>query len=58
MKPRNSNGVVDGQTVEITVSEYFSEYCGIELTYSSYFPCLDVGKPKRPNYLPIEVVQI
>jgi eukaryotic translation initiation factor 2C len=23
-----------------------------------YLPCLDVGKPKRPNYLPIEVVAL
>jgi len=28
---------------------------GIELTSTAYLPCLDVGKPKRPIYLPLEV---
>lgn len=49
----NANG--EPQIVEITVYDYFTRHCGIELTFSAYLPCLDVGKPKRPNYLPIEV---
>ncbi|OWM75410.1 hypothetical protein CDL15_Pgr021574 [Punica granatum] len=57
MKPRNSNGVGDGQTIEITVSEYFSQHLGIELESSLYLPCLDVGKSKRPIYLPMEAVK-
>lgn len=55
MKVKNTDGTNEGQTVEITVYEYFTKHCGIELTFSAYLPCLDVGKPKRPNYLPVEV---
>lgn len=49
------DGSQEGHTMEITVLEYFVKYCRINLSYSAYLPCLDVGKPKRPNYLPLEV---
>jgi len=55
MKVKNDKGNNEGQTVEITVYEYFVKHCGIDLPSSIYFPCLDVGKPNRPNYLPLEV---
>jgi len=55
MKVKNDNDNNEGQTVEITVYEYFAKHYGIDLTSSAYFPCLDVGTPKRPNYLPLEV---
>ncbi|XP_062194678.1 protein argonaute 16 [Phragmites australis] len=51
MKVRN--GSTEVQTVDITVQEYFKSK-QVELTMT-YLPCLDVGKPKRPNYLPIEL---
>ncbi|KAF0911750.1 hypothetical protein E2562_011746 [Oryza meyeriana var. granulata] len=51
MKVRN--GSSEGQTVEITVQEYFKSK-QVDLTMP-YLPCLDVGKPKRPNYVPIEL---
>ncbi|KAL6600540.1 hypothetical protein ACP70R_045340 [Stipagrostis hirtigluma subsp. patula] len=51
MKVRNGSSEV--QTVDITVQEYFKSK-QVELTMP-YLPCLDVGKPKRPNYLPIEL---
>ena len=54
MKLKN-NGSADGQVVDVTVYEYFVRHCGIELTYSAYLPCLDVGIPKRPAYFPLEV---
>lgn len=57
MKEKNGN-VDDGKTVEITVSEYFTNLCGRELSYSAYLPCLDVGKPKRPIYLPLELCSL
>nr|CAB3505054.1 unnamed protein product [Digitaria exilis] len=52
MKVRN--GSIEVQTVDITVQDYFKSK-QVELTMP-YLPCLDVGKPKRPNYLPIELV--
>ncbi|TKY66352.1 argonaute 16 [Spatholobus suberectus] len=58
MKVKNDNGNNGGQTVDITVYEYFAKHCGIELTSSAYLPCLDVGKPKRPNYLPLELCSL
>ncbi|KAL6974212.1 hypothetical protein U1Q18_028394 [Sarracenia purpurea var. burkii] len=57
LKVKNGDGKHDGeQTLEITVYEYFTKHLNIELAYSAYMPCLDVGKPKRPNYLPLEAV--
>lgn len=47
-----------GETAEVTVYEYFTKHRNIELRSSVYMPCLDVGKPKRPNYLPLEVCGI
>ncbi|EYU42875.1 hypothetical protein ABFS82_13G013200 [Erythranthe guttata] len=48
----------DGETVEITVYDYFVKHRNIELISSSYMPCIDVGKPKRPIYLPIELCSL
>jgi hypothetical protein len=47
------DGSSELQIVDITVQEYFKSK-KVELTMP-YLSCLDVGKPKRPNYLPIEV---
>lgn len=58
MKVKNGDNNNGEQTVDITVYEYFAKHRGIELTSSAYLPCLDVGKPKRPNYLPLEVCRI
>ncbi|KAI9073142.1 hypothetical protein K1719_044893 [Acacia pycnantha] len=54
MKVKNSEGSKGVETVDITVYEYFAKHCGIELT-SAYLACLDMGNPKRPVYLPMEV---
>ncbi|KAF2293011.1 hypothetical protein GH714_035058 [Hevea brasiliensis] len=43
------------QVVKITVYEYFTKHCGIELTDFACLPCLDVGNTKQPIYLPIEL---
>ncbi|PKA50645.1 Protein argonaute 16 [Apostasia shenzhenica] len=51
------NGILKDQTIEVTVYDYFKER-HIELTWSACLPCLDVGKPKRPNYLPIELCNL
>ena len=55
MKVKNGDATNEGQTTDITVYEYFTKHCGIELTESAYMPCLIVGRPNRPNYLPLEV---
>lgn len=56
MKVKNGGSPDDGgETLEITVYEYFTKHRNIELSSSVYMPCLDVGKPKRPNYLPLEL---
>ncbi|XP_028794671.1 protein argonaute 16 isoform X2 [Neltuma alba] len=57
MKVKNGEGSNGAETVDITVYEYFAKHCGIELT-SAYLPCLDVGKPKRPIYLPMELCSL
>ncbi|KAF6159168.1 hypothetical protein GIB67_032785 [Kingdonia uniflora] len=53
-----TSGDVELQTVEITVYNYFTQHKGIQLSSCAYMPCLDVGKPKRPNYLPLELCSL
>ncbi|KAI4332860.1 hypothetical protein L6164_017736 [Bauhinia variegata] len=50
---RTGDGEV--QSVEITVFDYFLKHKQIRLRYSADFPCINVGKPKRPSYFPIEL---
>ncbi|OMP10379.1 Argonaute/Dicer protein, PAZ [Corchorus olitorius] len=58
MKVRDGSNSGEEQTVEISVYDYFTKNCQIELVYSAYMPCIDVGKPKRPNYLPLELCSL
>lgn len=59
MKAKTVDGAHEGgETVEVTVYEYFTKYRKIKLSSSAYIPCLDVGKPNRPTYLPLEVCGI
>ncbi|KAI0520070.1 hypothetical protein KFK09_007535 [Dendrobium nobile] len=44
--------------MEITVHEYFVRHRGIPLSYSGGLPCINVGKPKRPTYFPIELCNL
>ncbi|CAL5368201.1 unnamed protein product [Camellia sinensis] len=56
LKVRNVDGGYDGgEALEITVYDYFTKHRNIERTYSAFMPCLDVGNPKRPNYLLLEL---
>ena len=60
LKVKNSDVTHEEQTRDITVYKYFKEtYPGYitELNESAYLPCLLVGKPKNPSYLPIEVCE-
>ncbi|MQM02796.1 hypothetical protein Taro_035569 [Colocasia esculenta] len=55
LKQRHGNGDTDVQTIDVTVYEYFVNMRRIELTFSADLPCINVGKPKRPTYYPIEL---
>ncbi|KAG1327683.1 Protein argonaute 4B [Cocos nucifera] len=57
LKQRSSGNGDDIHTTEITVYEYFVKYRHIELRYSADLPCINVGKPKRPTYFPIEALK-
>ncbi|KAI8573322.1 hypothetical protein RHMOL_Rhmol01G0268200 [Rhododendron molle] len=50
----------DGEilTVEVTVYDYFVNHRNIELRYSGDLPCINVGKPKRPTYFPLELCSL
>ena len=50
---KNENG--EAETLEITVYDYFVNHRNIQLRYSARMPCINVGKPKRPTYIPVEV---
>lgn len=39
----------------MTVYDYFVKHRNIDLRYSADLPCINVGKPKRPTYFPVEV---
>ncbi|OAY23969.1 protein argonaute 4 isoform X1 [Manihot esculenta] len=45
----------DGEPLELTVYDYFVNHRHIDLRYSADLPCINVGKPKRPTYIPIEL---
>ncbi|AET00057.2 putative post-transcriptional gene silencing PAZ-Argonaute family protein [Medicago truncatula] len=53
-------GAVAGEddTEEITVYDYFVHRRKIDLQYSAGLPCINVGKPKRPTYIPIELCSL
>ncbi|TVU22668.1 hypothetical protein EJB05_32383, partial [Eragrostis curvula] len=48
----------DPETTDVTVYDYFVKNRGIELRYSGDFPCINVGKPKRPTYFPVELCSL
>ncbi|XP_076942798.1 protein argonaute 4-like [Bidens hawaiensis] len=51
-KTKDENG--EFETMEVTVYDYFVNYRKMNLQYSGDLPCINVGKPKKPIFLPIE----
>ncbi|XP_039068396.1 protein argonaute 4-like [Hibiscus syriacus] len=50
---KNENG--ETKAVEITIYDYFVNHRNIQLHYSTDLPWINVGKRKRPTYIPIEL---
>ncbi|XP_018443266.2 protein argonaute 9 [Raphanus sativus] len=55
-KQKQGNGEV--KEIEVTVYDYFTKHLKIALRYSGDLRCISVGKPKRPNYIPIELCDL
>ncbi|KAK8498367.1 hypothetical protein V6N12_032919 [Hibiscus sabdariffa] len=53
---KNDDG--EAENLEITVYEYFVNHRNIQLRYSADLPCINVGKPKRPTYIPLELCSL
>ncbi|EEF34625.1 protein argonaute 4 isoform X1 [Ricinus communis] len=54
----NQKGRDDNDPLELTVYDYFVNHRRIELRYSGDLPCINVGKPKRPTFIPIELCSL
>ncbi|KAJ4839043.1 Protein argonaute 4B [Turnera subulata] len=48
----------ENQAAEVTVYDYFVNQRNLPLRYSADFPCVNVGKPKRPSYFPLELCEL
>lgn len=43
-------------TLVTTVYDYFVNTRGVELKFSENLPCINVGRPNRPIFFPVEVI--
>lgn len=53
---KQKNGSCPGEPFEVTLYDYYLKHQGTEFKESRNLPCLDVGKLKRPVYIPLEVI--
>ncbi|WOG90709.1 hypothetical protein DCAR_0309953 [Daucus carota subsp. sativus] len=53
---KDENG--EPQIIRISVYDYFVHIRKIPLSYSADLPCIDVGKPDRPTYIPLELCSL
>ncbi|XP_062082380.1 protein argonaute 4-like [Humulus lupulus] len=51
-------GDSDSEPLEVTVYDYFVNQRHINLRYSEDLPCINVGKPKRPTFFPVELCSL
>ncbi|KAL2454601.1 Protein argonaute 9 [Abeliophyllum distichum] len=62
MFPMKQKTATDGdgktETKLISVFDYFLRYYELNLKCSKEFPCINVGKPERPIYIPIELCSL
>lgn len=58
LKQKSKDEDGEFQAMEVTVYDYFVNYRHIDLKYSADLPCINVGKPKRPTYFPIELCDL
>lgn len=58
LKQRGNKDDGEPETTEVTVYDYFTNHRNIELRYSAELPCINVGKPKRPTYIPLELCSL
>ncbi|CAN6471916.1 unnamed protein product [Victoria cruziana] len=58
LRLKNGSNPDAQESIEITVYEYFRKEKGLELKESASLPCIDVGRPNRPNYIPIELCSL
>ncbi|XP_049404367.1 protein argonaute 4A-like [Solanum stenotomum] len=56
LKQKNGDGGM--QEVETSVYDYFTHHRRIPLQYSGDFPCINVGKPKHPTFIPLELCSL
>ncbi|KAL6196028.1 hypothetical protein ACLB2K_031645 [Fragaria x ananassa] len=57
LRNKNAKDGEDGE-IEVTVYDYFVNHRNIPLRYSGDLPCMNVGKPKRPTYIPLELCEL
>nr|GMD40226.1 protein argonaute 4A-like [Ipomoea batatas] len=55
LKQRNGK---DESSVEMTVYDYFVNHRRIPLKISGSLPCINIGKPKRPTFIPVELCSL
>ncbi|XP_059318141.1 protein argonaute 4-like [Lycium ferocissimum] len=55
---KQKSGTGEVQEVELSVYEYFTNHRHIPLQYSGDFPCINVGKPKHPAFIPLELCSL
>ncbi|XP_073040534.1 protein argonaute 4-like [Primulina eburnea] len=58
LKQKGKHGDGECETVEVTVYDYFVNQRNMDLRYSADLPCINVGKPKRPTFFPVELCSL
>ncbi|GKD83381.1 argonaute 4-like protein [Tanacetum coccineum] len=58
LKQKTKNGNGEPETLEVTVYDYFVNIRKIDLRYSGDLPCINVGRPKCPTYIPLELCSL